>query len=273
MSIGLLSAGMGRLGAALVDGASAVVEAAASDPLKLLVAVPRGRCAWAYATTYGGGLLAGDSVDLEVAAGAGARLLLATQASTKVYRSDDGRSAFQRVRARVAAGALLAALPDPVTPFAGSRLVQRTALDCDPAGSLLWCEAVTAGRVARAERWTCANYSSRIDLTVGGRLLARDALLLDPADGDLPARLGPCGALASLLIGGPLLAERAAAITAAVAARPFGAWPLATTAPLAGWGVLVRLGAHERESLERLLRALLGDLRPLLGDDPYDRRP
>ena len=53
-----------------------------------------GASAWAYAATYGGGLVGGDSVSMRVEVGAGASALVATQASTKVYRSDRGACAL-----------------------------------------------------------------------------------------------------------------------------------------------------------------------------------
>ena len=59
----------------------------ATSPLKVF-ATKRGRSAcWVYAATLGGGLVGGDEIRLTVEVDAGARALLTTQASTKVYRS------------------------------------------------------------------------------------------------------------------------------------------------------------------------------------------
>jgi hypothetical protein len=79
--------------------------------------------------------------------------------------------------------------------------------------------------------------------------------------------------MATLLIGGPAFTGRCAALIELVNGRDLDRLPLAAACPLAGWGVLVRLAAAERESLERLVRELLGDLRPLIDDDPWERRP
>src|SRR5438093_8836270 len=113
-------AGTGRLAVARVDGQSAVVACAAASPLHLFTPRPRGAAVWAVATTHGGGVLAGDHIDLEVDVGLGAGAIVATQSNTRVYRSS-GAVATQRLRASIASAAALAVLPEPTAPFAGSR--------------------------------------------------------------------------------------------------------------------------------------------------------
>ena len=278
----VLCSGMGRLAVRLVDGASAVTAAEATDPLKLLVTTPRGACAWAFTTTYGGGLLAGDRIDLQVRVGAGARLYLGTQANTKIYRSPDGRPATQRLRLAAGPGALVVGLPDPVTPFADAIHEQDQELDLDGEAGLMWLDGVTAGRAARDERWRFTSHRSRLRLRVDGRLRALDALaLVSRGDGEgrtIAQRMGDFGAMATLLVGGGMLRDRALAIHERIASMPVAGGPAApallrTSAPIAGWGTFVRLAAPERETLDRLVRELLGDLRPLIDDDPWERRP
>eukprot|EP00959_Pyramimonas_sp_CCMP1952_P170881 3570832-Pyramimonas_sp.AAC.1 len=64
------------------------VRARGAYPLKLLI--PRGAAfgpaCWAYVVTYGGGLCGGDRAGLRVDVRHGAACVLATQASTKVYK-------------------------------------------------------------------------------------------------------------------------------------------------------------------------------------------
>src|SRR5262249_40908870 len=83
-----LPRGHGRLRVASVAGdRSAGLHAAGADPLALLVTRARGPAVWAYTTTMGGGLLAGDEIQLEVNVEREATCFLGTQASTKVYPS------------------------------------------------------------------------------------------------------------------------------------------------------------------------------------------
>ena len=275
-----LRTGAGTLTVKLVEGLSAVVAAEATDPLKLLVTAPRGACAWAFTTTYGGGLLAGDRVALQISVEAGAQLYFGSQASTKIYRSPEGIPARQHLQLSAGPGAIVVGLPDPVTPFAEAVHEQEQDLAVAADAGLIWLDGVTSGRAARDERWACTRHVSRLRLRVAGRLRILDALALERQGSNLIRQMQGYGAFATLLVGGPPCAELAERIHAEIAASPLpevgatvAAPLLRTVARIAGWGVLVRFAAAERETLDRAVRTLLGDLRPLIADDPWQRRP
>lgn len=268
-------AGAGRVETAWVDGASAIVACVAASPLQLLSPSPRGRAAWIVAASHGGGLVAGDDVSLELRVGAASTALLTTQAGTKVYRSR-GAVAAQRLRARVGAGAALAVLPQPVSCYAGSRFQQEQRLELEPGASLLWLDALTAGRVARGERWGADDCRSRVELSSGGRLLLADALRLVPGEGPPVAeRLAGVDLLGTAVLLGPALAPCAAALRAELAAAPAlpGAAVLAAVSPL-GDGALLRVAARTVEAGLAFLRARLAPVAELLtGFDPFSRTP
>ena len=69
---------------------SLVTRAYAESPLKWLTPRAGGDAAWVFASSYGGGLVGGDRLAIDVRVDAGAGALLSTQASTKVYRSPRG---------------------------------------------------------------------------------------------------------------------------------------------------------------------------------------
>lgn len=262
--------GGGRLRVELVDGAAAATVWSAAEPLKLLLPRPRGPAVWACAATYGGGLVAGDAVRLDLDVGPGAALFLGTQATTKVYRST-GATATQAMAVRVAAGGLLAALPEPVSCFAGSRYAQRVDIALEDGASLAWLDAVSAGRIARGERWELASYASRTDLVRAGRLVLSDRLRLDPAH-PLAARFGDHAVVSTLLLAGPRCAAAAAAARDLAAARRPGADGLTLAAsPLGGDGCLLRLAAVDHEILARTLRGVISPLSGPLDGDPWRR--
>lgn len=261
-----------------VDGASALVAAEAASPLQLLTPRPRGRTAWAFVVSHGGGLVAGDDVALDVEVGPGASALLTTQAETKVYAACDGRGAAQRVTARVGPGGVLAYLPDPLSPFAGSRCEQRLRFELSRGASLVAVDAVVAGRSARGERWSLAHYRSSIEVLVEGRRALSDALLL-AAPGErgprraLALRLGRFDAFAVAVAVGPAFGEGAAALLARTAARPAerGASVLAGASPLAD-GAFLRCAADSAEALTGFLRDALVFAAAALGGDLFARR-
>jgi urease accessory protein len=243
-------------------GRSVVTRLLARSPLRLLTPANAGVGAWVYASTFGGGLVAGDRIALEVAVGPGATALVGTQAQTKVYR---GESA-QTVRVTVGDGALLAWLPDPVVPYAGARYAQE--IDVTLAGgSLVLCEGLTCGRSARGERWAFARFASRVRVRAP-ELVLDDGLLLDPAHGPLGPRVGRWRAFATVLALGPRAAPVAEALAEAGADGPevrIG------ESPVAG-GVLARVGAIDTAGAVAAVRRLLAALPALLGDDPFARK-
>ncbi|MBI1736262.1 MAG: urease accessory protein UreD [Candidatus Rokubacteria bacterium] len=108
-----------------------------------------------------GGLVGGDRLTIDVAAGGGAHALLTTPSATKVYRSA-GDVAEQRVRMTVGPGALVEWVPDHTIPFAGSAFRQAIDVEIAPAGRLVLVDAFAAGRVARGESWRFAHLESAL---------------------------------------------------------------------------------------------------------------
>lgn len=270
-----LPTGSGRLHIGLVDGASAALAIEAHAPLKLLVPSPRGPVTWAYAATFGGGLVAGDRIALEVTVDAGATAALGTQSSTKIYRAGRDADAVQELTSRVGAGATLALVPDPVACFADSRYVQRQDIALAADASLLLIDSVTGGRAARGEHWACRRYASRNRIHRDGVLLLNDATRLDAARGrPLPERFGRFQAFASVVLLGPRFAATTSNLLAALALAPVerGATLLAAASPLAD-GVMVRLAATTTDLLERWLRQHLAATIAGLGGDHWTRRP
>ncbi len=271
-----LRKGDGRLVVSNVEGLSTVTTSAATNPMKLLVPRARAICAWAFTSTFGGGLLAGDCVDLDITVGEHSSLLLGTQASTKVYRSPNALAAKQSLHATVAAGALLAVLPDPVTCFANASYEQRQRFDVAPGGSLLLLDWITSGRLARGERWAFTRYLSRNDFFMADRHVASDALLLDGAFEPIssPQRMGRFDCYATLFAVGPLVSAGAKAMIADVTAVPLrrNAPLLVSASPLAE-GVVLRVLGDSAERVGRFLRDRLAFAWPLVGEDPWTRKP
>jgi urease accessory protein len=247
-----LAPGEGLVG---VAAGGAVVELAARSPLQLLTPRGHGRAAWIVAASLGGGLVDGDRLRLEVAVAAGAAAYLTTQASTKVY---PGHGA-QELEAEVAG--LLVAAPDPVVCYAGASYRQTARVRLGPGAGLVWVDVLSAGRLARGERWQLARYESR--LRVEGAAAVHDALVLDPAHGALPERLGRFAALATLVaVGVPDVARAWLA-----AAPPARGAPVVHAASPIGAGAVVRLAAVSTAALLAALRPFLAPVAALTGDD------
>jgi len=252
-----------------------VEHAFATNPVKLFTMRGVTSTCWVCAANYGGGIVGGDAIRLNLEAAAGTRAVVSTQASTKVYRSL--RPASQQLTATVADEALVVILPDPVVCFAGAHFSQQQRFDLDRTGNLVLVDWIASGRHASGERWAFRHYSSRLDVRRESRRILYDTLLLNSEDGCIKERLGAFDVCLTALVTGPLVAAAAAAMVRAVAGSAIeprshlvhSAWELPDG------GALLRIigtGGSAVELVGSAVRRQLSFLSELLGDDPFSRR-
>ncbi len=275
-----LAAGAGSLRVERVARRTVVHTARAHSPLKLVLPKNHGDGAWCFVTSFGGGLVDGDTLALRTEVGASAKLLLATQASTKVYRST-GRGAAQHFSVDVGPGGLLVVLSDPVVCYADAQYTQVWDVTLAPDATLVALDCLSAGRVARGERWAFASYASTWRVARAGVPVLHDAQRLDRADGPLGPRLDPFDALATVMATGPLAADLASRIVALGTTAPSSdrvcSWaPFADAEPgdSRPTGAVGRIAARRLEDAVALARALLEPVSAaaLLGDSPFARK-
>lgn len=272
--------GAGTVRVERVGHRTVVHTARAHSPLKLVLPKNHGDAAWCFVTSFGGGLVDGDALALRAEVGAGAKLLLATQASTKVYRST-GRGATQRFSVDVGPGGLLVVLSDPLVCFEDAQYTQNWDVALAPDATLVVQDCLSAGRVARGERWAFARYASRWRIERAGAAVLDDAQRLDRADGPLAARLDPFDALATVMATGPGAGELAARIVAQGTEAPTRE-RVCSWVPFAGEeggdpassGVVGRIATRKLEDAMALVRRLLEPVASpaLLGDSPFARK-
>ncbi len=251
---------------------SVVSRALATSPLRLLTPANHGHASWIYTSTYGGGLVDGDAMSLNVTIGAGACAFLSTQASTKVYRSPRGTNV--EMSADVRDDGLLIVVPDPVVCFAASRYRQVQRVHLASRAGLVLVDWVTSGRRASGERWVFDDYTSRTIVRHSGRLVLHDAVALRAADGNLATRIGRFDVLALLVIAGVSLQREAAALGSHINGEPLTrrAELLLSAAAMGETGCVIRIAGRSVEQVGARLRQLLGFVPALLGDDPWSRK-
>ncbi|KAI9827339.1 MAG: hypothetical protein M1819_006981 [Sarea resinae] len=201
-------------------------------PLKLIspdpITLPNERTVLLiFLLTYGGGLVAGDSITLGITLAPETRLSLVTQGSTKIFKSPR-RDLISRQTLDVAIGrgAALCYLPDPTQPFAQSCYEQRQIFGVAHDASLCALDWVSEGRRARGEKWDFWSWAGKNEVwTLAGddnggdgdgdglgysrkRLLLRDNIVLDSqAEGfseTLSARMDGLGIFGTLILRGPI---------------------------------------------------------------------
>jgi urease accessory protein len=263
-------------------GRSDVHRARAAGPLRLLCPRGAGNAAWIVTSSLGGGLVDGDAVALDVTVDAGATCVVTTQASTKVYKG----TTRQETRVRVHGDGAAIVVPDAIVPYRDASYVQRTSLELGSTSTLVFCDVITAGRVAYGERWSATRIDTLLELEVDGEKRLRDRVLL--AD-DVPARMRRFAALGTAVLLGPRVADLASAALASlpplqraaslvIAGSPLGASPgfaRARSTPEGSAlvdGAIFRIAGDDIEGVVRATRDLLRPACARLGEDPWSRR-
>lgn len=280
-------AGEGLVELAVVGGRTEVVGLRAESPLRLLSPRSRSEAAWVVAGSYGGGLVSGDRLSVNVRCRPHTCVVLGTQATTKIYRNRIGAAVGlpaacrQEISATLDDGATLVSWPDPVTCFKGSRFVQRQTFRLSSTASLVAVDWMTSGRMARGERWAFESYRTETSIYVDGRLRLRDSTTLDPLDGpfDVTARTAGFDVLGMAWVVGPRFSSVAAGLMSRLERDPidprrdvlYGISPLAD--PGTGdAGVVIRFAARSTDAGWRWLRSQLSGVLDVIGIDPWSRR-
>lgn len=267
--------GHAALHVASVAGRSAVVGSWARSPLRLLTPRAPGQSVWAYTSTFGGGMVAGDRTRVDVRVDAGATCFLSTQASTKIYRNPARLPCAHVLNATLEDDALLILAPDPVQCFAEARYEQRQSFSLQAHSSLVLVDWLSAGRTARGERWAFDRYFSRNEIQRDGKKVLVDALLLDAHNGslDAPHRTGRYNCFATVVVLGPSLRSQAAALLTNIGQQAITPRAdLLVAASSLAEGVLVRLAGLSVEQVGNAISRHLQFVRNLLEDDPWLRK-
>lgn len=159
--------------------------------------------AFLFLQQFGDGLVQGDRYRIDVDCGPGSATHITTQAATNVFGA---RHNFvtQLVNLQVADGAVLEYMPDPVVPFRGSRLFQRTTVTVDPGATVILGETLLPGRVAHGEAHLYDVYWAETEVRrPDDTLLFADLLRMTPRADESPGTsglLGPHDVIAALYL-------------------------------------------------------------------------
>ncbi|GAA4507348.1 hypothetical protein GCM10023172_37820 [Hymenobacter ginsengisoli] len=195
-----------ELTVAQVRQQSRLIASRSLQPLKIInPAAPASPACHAVLASYGGGLVAGDSIRLRVRCEAGSRLLLSTQANTRIFKSIDGSQAEQLTEGYLAEEALAVVLPDPLVPQAASRYHQAQHWHLAPSATLLLADWWHAGRTDAGEKFAFTSFATELRISVAGRLALLDRFGLHPTEhlAMSQATFGPYASALSLYLVGP----------------------------------------------------------------------
>ncbi len=209
-----------------------------------------------------GGLASGDRLAFALTLDDGVALTATTQTAERAYLCREG-AASVKVHATVGAGGRLDWLPQETILFEDCYLERDTRIDLAAGATCLLCETAVLGRRAMGESPVRARLRDRRLVTLAGRPLWADSLMLNAetlTDAHQPAMLGGNCAFAVLA----LLGAGAEAAVDSVRALPAVE---GVTVAASGWNgrTIARLIAPDVWQLKQNLGRLIADLtaRPL----------
>ncbi len=205
-----------------------------------------------------GGLVGGDTLDLQVRAAAGAHGLITTPGATRFYRSD-GELAVQRTHLALEDDARIEWLPLETICYSGCRAENRLTLELAPHAQVMGWDVTALGLPHADLPFVDGFVQQHVELPgvwlERGRVDASDALLLNGPAGLAGMR---CWATMYLVCGQPM--DRAYKASALDAAREvIAAHALAATAGATSPNaqtVVVRVVAPQVEAVMGLLRQI-----------------
>jgi urease accessory protein len=254
----LRAVGVARLKAELIAGQTVAMEIDEQGPLRLrFPRIAAEGVLEGVMVNTGGGIVGGDQLEFEIAAGEGASLSLTSQASEKIYRSD-GTYAKISLLLTAQPRSNLAWLPQEAILFDRARVGRRIEADVAKDASLTICESVIFGRAAMGETVNAGSIRDRWHVRRDGKLIFADALTLDGPVGKIlkkSAVAGGANAVATLLQVAPDCAERLDTVRAALAQQEVEAGASAFDGIL-----IVRILAQESMSLRSAILSTLSAL-------------
>jgi urease accessory protein len=134
------------------------------------------------------GLFAGDYVDMTVRICPKASAVLTSPSATRIFRAKDssGRAQITQ-RLLVEGGGKLDLFPEMLIAHAGARYAQRTRIEVQPGGELLFIEMIAPGRTASGESFEYEELEFALDLIIANKLALREAYRLMARDKSLVA--------------------------------------------------------------------------------------
>ncbi len=161
-----------------------------------------------------GGLVGGDTLDIDIEAADGSHGLITTPGASRFYRSE-GELALQRTRIRLAAGARLEWLPLEAICYSGCQAENRLSIEVAPGAELIGWDVTALGLPNANQPFERGTYLQHIEVPgvwlERGRIDAADHRLLQS-----PIGLGGHRCMASLFFvaGSPMARARRDALLA-----------------------------------------------------------
>ena len=165
-----------------VRGKSRVTRSVNISPLKILHPQSPNDCSYVVLSTYGGGMVQGDNVHLDVACHQDSKLYLGTQANTRIYKSINQDQSKQIIDGKLEKKSLAVFYNDPIVPHENSDFVQDQTWNLQENASLLLVDWMCSGRDENGEAFKYKSYTSQIKISQNDNLVLNDQFTSRPQE-------------------------------------------------------------------------------------------
>lgn len=125
-------------------------------------------------SNYGGGMLQGDRVHLDIRCGRESGLLLQSQANSQVFRNDNGKDAYFEVSAQLEKGSQVVIAPEPVVLHKDARYHQKQNWNLEEGAKLILVDWMQSGRSDSGESFQFNKYLSELEISRKGKVILKD---------------------------------------------------------------------------------------------------
>uniref|UniRef100_UPI002FDD350D urease accessory protein UreD n=1 Tax=Ohtaekwangia sp. TaxID=2066019 RepID=UPI002FDD350D len=166
---------------ASVKDKSRLISCVNVHPLKILNPQPHETTCHVVLSNYGGGMVAGDIIQLRICAYDNSKLFIGSQANSRIFKSEDQRDCKQNVVGTVKDNAVVVLFPEPLVLHEKSSFRQTQRWDLSTNSLLVVADWFNSGRSDNNEYFLFRSLQNEIRITVQGKLALVDRFAFNPA--------------------------------------------------------------------------------------------
>lgn len=174
-------------------------------PLRLLETGIHDRAVEVQLSSYGGGILQGDRIGLDIRCGDHTGLVLKSQANTHVYKNESNKQAVQALSADCGDQTRVRILPEPVVLHAGALFRQEQQWNISGTTDFVLVDWMQSGRSESSEQFAFEQFESFISISVDQSPVLEEKFSCCPAVDDIrsPVAFGPFDLMLNAYLLGP----------------------------------------------------------------------
>ena len=161
-----------------------LTEQLSKKPLKIVNPKSQKQTGVCMLTSYGGGFVEGDIVELDVICKENTTSIISSQANTRVYESN-GIQCTQKLKLDIEKNAFHVFFNDPLVMHKGGNFVQKNKIQLQKDSVLLFIDWFSAGRTANGEYFDFNSFETSTKINLENEIVLWDNFKITPESMDI----------------------------------------------------------------------------------------